>query len=125
VSFSRIELEVPSSGLVSVSLEDLLFPQAAATLSFALVDGDSVLGVINGSGTLQYSIVTSGVKSLFAYAYAVAAPGVNTGAYALNITHDAAVAPVPLPAAAWLLLSGLGLAGWTGRSRRGRQLQPG
>lgn len=108
VDMQRIELPVSQSGTFQVTLTDLLFPAGAATLSFALVDGDAVLGVINGSGSLQYSLVTSGPKTLFGYTYAVGAPGVSAGAYSLEVTY----APVPLPAAAWLLLSGLGLLGF-------------
>jgi hypothetical protein len=115
LSFARIELPVAQSGTFQISLTDLLFPQANSTLSFALVDGDSVLGVIDGSGSLQYSLVTSGPKTLFGYTYAVATPGVNAGAYSLNVDY----APVPLPAAAWLLLSGLGLVGYSARRTAG------
>jgi hypothetical protein len=108
VSFERIELPVTQSGTFAITLTDLLFPSGAANLSFALVDGDAVLGVINGSGSLQYSLVTSGSKTLFGYTYAVATPGFNSGAYALDVSY----APVPLPAAGWLLLSGMGLLGF-------------
>lgn len=117
VAFDRIEFIVPVSGLLTVSLTDLLFPGPTATLDFALVDGSAVLGVIDGSGTLQYSVVTSTPRSLFGYVFAVAAPGINSGAYSLDVKLESTVAPVPLPAAGWMLLSGIGLLGFSSRRR--------
>ena len=43
--------------------------------------------------------------SYFATVYGVADPNFGSGLYSLNLSY----APVPLPAAAWLLLSGLAL----------------
>jgi hypothetical protein len=115
VSFTRLELPMPGAGSLHVELADLGFPESAATLSFALVNGSTVLGVINGTGTLSYDV--GGPLALFGYVYAVASPATNAGAYALTIEH-VAVAPVPLPPALGLLLGGLGLAGAIGRRRR-------
>ena len=114
VSFSRLELQVPAAGTLNVRLSDLQFPAMAATLSLALTDGAQVLGVINGSGQLL-DFAISGPMTIFAYAYGVASPGFNTAAYTLDISHQ--MAPVPLPPALLLLLSGLGVTGWLGRRR--------
>ena len=114
VSFTRLELQVPAAGLLNIHLGDLAFPATAATLSFALTDGSQVLGVINGSGNLL-NFAVNGPMTLFGYAYGVASPGFNTAAYSLDISHE--MAPVPLPPALWLLLSGLGSTGCLGRRR--------
>lgn len=114
VSFTRLELQVPAAGSLNVRLSDLQFPATAATLSFALTDGAQVLGVINGSGQLL-DFAVSGPMTIFAYAYGVASPGFNSAAYSLDISHE--MAPVPLPPALLLLLSGLGVTGWLGRRR--------
>jgi hypothetical protein len=39
-------------------------------------------------------------------------PGINYAAANVNVN------PVPLPAAVWMMLGGMGLLGWTGRRRR-------
>ena len=113
VSFTRFAIDVPGAGQVEVRLQDLDFPELAGALSFAIVDGGTVLGVLDGPGSFLLDV--DGPRSLFAYAYAVGAPGVSAGSFHVNVDH---LTPVPLPAAAWLLLAGLGLAGWSGRTRR-------
>lgn len=113
VSFTRFAIDVPGAGQVEVRLQDLDFPELAGALSFAIVDGGTVLGVLNGPGSFLLDV--DGPRALSAYAYAVGAPGSSAGSFHVNVDH---LTPVPLPAAAWLLLGGLGLAGWSGRARR-------
>ena len=116
VQFTRLEFHVPGAGEVNVQLDDLRFPFSTGILTFALVDGGTVLGLINGGGSLQY--VVDGARTLYGYLYAVAAPGANAGSYYLGVTHDGP-SPVPLPPALGLLLAGLATAGATGvRARR-------
>jgi hypothetical protein len=116
VQFARLEFHVPGAGQVNVLLDDLQFPSTSGLLTFALVDGGTVLGLINGSGSLQYAV--DGARTLFGYVYAVASPGANAGSYYLGVTHDGP-SPVPLPPAVGLLLAGLAAAGGAGvRVRR-------
>jgi hypothetical protein len=114
VNFTQFELDVPSEGTLRVKLEDLAFPALAGSLSFALVRDGTVLDVLNGSGSFERPV--AGAVRLFAYVYAVAAPGINIGSHYLNVTHETVI---PLPAAFWLLAGGLGLLGWVGRRRAG------
>lgn len=116
VSFIKYELQIPTAGLLNIDLNDLGFPSPAASLNFALTNSSNVLGVINGAGSLSYDVL-SGPTTLFGYVYAAASPSTNQGSYSLTVTQQQAVAPVPLPAAAWLLISGLGMVGWAGRRR--------
>jgi hypothetical protein len=113
VSLTTVEFAVPMAGFLDVTLRDMEFPALAGALSFALVQQGSVIGLINGSGRLDLDI--EGPQTLFGYVYGVGAPGISTASYFLNISY----APIPLPAAVWMLLSGLALTGWVGRRRRG------
>jgi hypothetical protein len=115
VTFTQFELDVPAAGRLTVQLQDLEFPSLTGALSFALVQGGTVLGLLPGAGVLEIDL--TGPAELFAFVYGVATPGVNVGSYYLDITH-AYQQPIPLPAAFWLLLSGLFSASLLGRARR-------
>ena len=119
VSMTRVEFAVPTAGHLQVTLTDLEFPALAGALSFALVQEGSVLGLINGSGMMEMDF--DGPRTLFGYVYGVGAPSISTASYFLNISHEYA-APIPLPAAVWMLLGGLGLTGWVGRRRPGAEV---
>ncbi len=112
VSFTRMQFDVPTAGHLEITLKDMEFPALAGALSFALIEGGTVLGLVNGTGS--FSMDLDGPRTLFGYVYAVGAPSISTASYYLNVTHQYA-APVPLPAAIWLLLGGLGMTGWLGR----------
>jgi hypothetical protein len=113
VTFTTVEFAVPAAGYLDVTLKDMEFPALAGALSFTLVQRGTVIGLINGSGTLELDV--DGPQTMFGYVYGAGAPLISTASYFLNISY----APIPLPAAVWMLLSGLALTGWVGRRRRG------
>jgi hypothetical protein len=114
VSFTQLSLSLPGAGDLSVTLQDLEFPAVTGALSLALVRNGEVLDVLSGTGA--FDVAFPGPAQLYAFVYAVAAPELNVGSYYLNIQHQLQE-PVPLPGAAWLMLSGVGLLASVARRR--------
>lgn len=94
-------LSLSGAGTVTVNLTDLGFPTALDTLKLLVTDLDGIWQSLDGTGSLLIDV--SGPTKLFAAVFA-RSTGDSLGLYNIN----ASFAPVPLPAAAWLLLSGLG-----------------
>ena len=90
-------------GTVTVTLADLGWPGLMSSLSFAATTSTSLLAQLTAPGSVSFDI--GGTGTYFATVYGVADPNFGSGLYSLNLSY----APVPLPAAAWLLLSGLAL----------------
>jgi hypothetical protein len=96
-------LGLSGPGRWSVTVTDLVWPQALQSLSFAFTDLSGVLATRSSTGTLMYDLLTP--TTLFATVYAL--PNVGAGLYHINISFTPFAPPVPLPAAGWLLLSGI------------------
>ncbi|HEU4779761.1 MAG TPA: hypothetical protein VFS58_07745 [Steroidobacteraceae bacterium] len=94
---------VSGAGTLRVTLTDMAWPDRLATLSFAFSDAGSVLGQLAAPGTQLFQM--SGAAQLFAHVYGRGAGDLNTGLYSLRVEFT----PVPLPSAAILLLTGMGL----------------
>jgi hypothetical protein len=98
-----------SSGTVTMSVSDLMWPQALQSLSFSITNNQGVLKSLTGPGSLSYLV--TGPMTLFADVYAQPNAADGAGLYHINVSFIAATPAVPLPAAGWLLLSGMvGLA---------------
>jgi hypothetical protein len=91
------------AGKVTVTLEDLGWPGLMSSLSFAATTSTSLLAQLAAPGRMSFDI--TGAGNYFATVYGIADPNFGSGLYSLNLKYS----PVPLPAAAWLLLSGLAL----------------
>lgn len=101
------ELDITTPGTLYVSLSDVKWPSALNALSFTLFNSSEIIGTkLAGNWTFDIASPSTFFASIFA------SPGSATaGLYNVQINFQSAVAPVPLPAAAWLLLSGIaGLA---------------
>lgn len=123
-----VPLHLSGPGELKVRLTDLGWLGRLSDLSFSLSQADGLLSQIAtdlaqtppgtaNSGLQTYDIDAAG--TYYAYISGRATGPYNIGLYSLNVGFAAADAsPVPLPAAAWLLLSGLGfLGGWKRFSR--------
>ncbi len=109
-----LPIAVTSAGTVTVTLTDLTWPTRLANLSFAATDSSHVLGRLAGPGVLSFAVAAAGVFS--AEVFGTPAGPAAAGLYSLRVDF----APVPLPAAAFFLISGLlGLGGTARFSRKG------
>jgi hypothetical protein len=106
-------LQIDSAGTLRVELADLTWPQAFESLTFTLASAAGVLGESVGPGLMSFEL--GGPATLFAGVFADAAGLANKGLYHLEIAFVPSV--VPVPAALWLLLSGLGGLGLARRRR--------
>lgn len=95
-------LALPGAGSLSIRLSDLQFPEALQSLSLLVTDLHGIWQRLDGPGTLLLDL--SGPAQLFVAVFARSEDRDTPGLYAVTANF----APVPLPAAAWLLLSGLG-----------------
>jgi hypothetical protein len=96
-------LTTSGAGMVTVKLADMKWPEAFSSLSFLITDLNGTWQRLDGAGTLTFAV--SGPTQLFAAVFADSSGNSrHFGLYNLDVTF----APVPLPAAIVLLVSGLG-----------------
>lgn len=98
-------LAATGKGFVTVRLTDIEWPQTLQSVSLLVTDLNDVWHKIDGeTGSNGLTFSLNGAASLFVAVFARSQDKSSPGLYHLQATF----APVPLPAAAWLLLSGLG-----------------
>jgi hypothetical protein len=97
-------LLIPLAGTVTITLRDLQWPDPFTTLSLALTDSRSSLAQLAAPGALTFDVSSPG--QYFAFVFGQAQGALNMGLYSIHVSLAPSVAPVPLPAAAWLMLSG-------------------
>ena len=104
-SLTVTQLAAPSTGYLTVRLADIQWPQQLQSLSVLVTDLNGMWHKIDGATDddgLFFQL--SGAANLFVAVFAQSQDKYLPGLY--NV--QASFSPVPLPAAAWLLLSGLG-----------------
>jgi len=104
-SLSVNALAASGRGQLSVRLTDIGWPEALQSLSLLVTDLNGLWHKVDGStGANGLLFDLNGPATLFVAVFAQSQSKYEPGLYNLQ----ASFSPVPLPAAAWLLLSGLG-----------------
>ena len=106
---------LPTAGVVTVTLTDVAWPDQLASLNFLLASSSGPSGPEMGAGTEAFNVKAG---DFFAQWFGTAQGPLDAGVFALKISYlPAGATPVPLPTSLALLLSGLGLMIWQRRSR--------
>lgn len=106
-------LTLSNAGTVTINFTDMKWPDLLGSLSFTLFDATHVIGSYSlpaGSTTGTGVFDVNAAGNYYASIFASPAAGQVGGLYNAKIYFQT-LAPVPLPAAGWLMLSGIaGLA---------------
>jgi hypothetical protein len=112
-SMNLTELNLTAPGKLVIELDDLKWPGMLDTLSFYLTDATHILQPFTASKTVANNTWTFDVGTAGTFYGSIFAKPTTTskaGMYYANISYQS-TSPVPLPAAAWFLISGIaGLA---------------
>lgn len=106
---SVYSLNVSGPGVLTVKLENLSWPERLAQLNCSVFSKDGLVQALNGSA--EWSFAINGPASFYASVFADAAGRFKLGLYSIKVTFQSAASLVPVPAAAWLLGSVLGMFG--------------
>ncbi len=101
------EFNLTTPGTLVIELKDLQWPALLNTLSFSLTDATHVLQkfTANGGAVNTWTFDVSAPGTFYGAIYAKPAPA-SAGLYYANVSYQS-VSPVPPPAAAWFLISGI------------------
>ncbi len=120
---------LPTSGTLTVTLTDQLFPAALSSLDFSLYSvgtggATKLLDTMTATGTTpnhglteSFSVASGHVSTLFV----AVTSGTDVGLYTSQLTFTPTGSTVPLPQGAVLLVSGLIALGFVTRTRSTRR----
>jgi hypothetical protein len=112
-SMNLTELNLTAAGTLVIELDDLKWPSALDALSFSLTDTTHVLRTFTANSAATNNTWTfdvTGPGTFYGSIFAKPSATAKAGLYYTNISYQS-TSTVPLPAAAWFLISGLaGLA---------------
>lgn len=112
-SMNLTEFDFTTPGTLVIELDDLKWPSALDVLSFSLTDATHVLKTFTADSTATKNIWTfdvAGPGTFYGGIFAKPSAATKAGLYYANISYQS-VSTVPLPMAAWFMISGIaGLA---------------
>lgn len=103
------EFDASGPGVLTVRLENISWPEQLARLDCSIYSNEGLIRAF--SGAAEWRFETTGAASFYANVLAGAGGRLDLGLYSLYVSFQSHVAAVPVPAAAWLLASALGLFG--------------
>lgn len=118
-NLSVTEFKAPTAGVVTLTVIDDKLGALLQSLETYISTNGVTKYTLTGPGSLVFTVESQ--QRFAASIYAVAKPSPGYGAYDLRVDFAAQAVSVPLPAGAWLLVSGV--AGLTGLRRRRRDAQ--
>ncbi|HEV2700083.1 MAG TPA: hypothetical protein VGV09_00510, partial [Steroidobacteraceae bacterium] len=108
VSSVGYTFNVSGPGVLTVNLDDLVWPTGLSDLTFTATTSSNVIGQLTGAGQASFNLLAGG--TIYAYVTgeatnAKSGPAYGVGLYTLMVGFTPA--PVPLPATVELLLAAL------------------
>jgi hypothetical protein len=107
-SSATFSFDVPTTGTVTATLSNLVWPDSLKTLTFSATTANSTLSswsALDSSDQTRSEPFTVGPGTYFAHIMATAQGDLNLGLYSLNVTFTPSA--VSLPATEWMLLAGV------------------
>jgi hypothetical protein len=107
-SSAVFSFDAPTAGMVTATLSNLPWPNSLKALDFAATTSTDVVSswsALDSSNETRTESFLVGQGTYFAHIMASAAGELNMGLYSLSLTFTPNV--VPLPAADWMLLTGV------------------
>lgn len=112
-SMNLTEFNLTAPGTLLIELDDLKWPSALEKLSFSVTDATHVLKTFTADGAATKNTWTfdvTGPGTFYGSIFAKPSAAAKAGLYYANVSYQT-VSTVPLPAAAWFMISGIaGLA---------------
>jgi hypothetical protein len=115
---NNYSFSAPGAGTLDVTLTDLDFSEPLSSLGMSLSSASTTLGTLSTGGSFLVPITGPLALSAFVTADANPAGPLDLGGYSLNISFTPLSSPVPLPAAGFLFLGGVGLLASMAWSKR-------
>jgi len=101
----QTQFDIPFAGTLTIQLIDLAWPEKFSSLSFMMTSGSGVVAQLDAPGAFSFQLDSPG--RFFGFLTGQTQGAMHAGTYLLQMSLLQLTQPVPLPAALWLLMSGI------------------